>query len=265
MHPLKSGPRWFRLVCFSWLVMAGMCLCMPAAVAESTLFVFAQPRAQESAEASIVIVDGETENIPAAAAEMPLLVNEQYPLDAGYIPDDLVLMAEYCDDSIVKIKGSEIQGQRGAVDALMTMLRDAVAGGVKNWQVSSGYRSVQYQQEMWDNRVYRYRKEDGMSGSQARAAAGRFMATPGASEHHTGLAFDITVPGQDSFVSTKQCKWLQEHCWEYGFIVRYTADKQSITGINAEPWHIRYVGLPHSLLMQASGECLEEYLEMTGE
>lgn len=253
------------MVCFAWLVLAVVCLCTQTAAAEGTLFVFSKPQAQETDEASIAIIDGEPEPASTAAAEMPMLVNEQYTLEAGYAPDDLVLMNEYCDEGIVKIKGSEIQGQRVAVDALKAMLRDAVADGVGNWQVSSGYRSIQYQQEMWDNRVYRYRKEDGMSGSQARAAAGRYMAIPGASEHHTGLAFDITVPGEDSFVSTRQCKWLHEHCWEYGFIIRYTAEKQPITGINAEPWHIRYVGLPHSLIMQETGECLEEYVGLAGE
>ncbi len=54
--------------------------------------------------------------------------------------------------------------------------------------------------------------------------------------------------------------WLTEHCWEYGFIVRYTEDKEEITGIIDEPWHFRYVGTEVSLDMKDSGLCLEEYL-----
>lgn len=247
---------------------------LPAA-AEETYF-FVQDDAETLAEASpggdawdgdVVFTDGTPSPDAAPAATLPpeedalpLLVNGNYPVKESYKPDDLVLMNDYCDADIVRIKGAEIEGSRVAVDALMAMLGAAIEDGIADWQISSGYRSVAYQQEMWDDRVYRYRKEDGMTGSQARAAAGRYMARPGASEHHTGLAFDVTVPGEVSFAATDQCAWLHEHCWEYGFIIRFYEEKQPITGIHEEPWHIRYVGLPHSKLMQASGECLEEYL-----
>lgn len=87
------------------------------------------------------------------------------------------------------------------------------------------------------------------------------MAEPGCSEHQLGLAIDINVPGASSFAGTKQCKWLHEHCWEFGFIVRYTADKKEITGFEAEAWHIRYVGTEHALRIRELGMCLEEYLE----
>ena len=83
----------------------------------------------------------------------------------------------------------------------------------------------------------------------------------GCSEHHTGLAFDMTVPGTSAFVGTKQCTWLHANCWDYGFIIRYTDDKQDITGFMGEEWHIRYVGKEHSLNMKDSGLCLEEYLQ----
>lgn len=195
------------------------------------------------------------------AAELPMLVNADNLVPDGYAPDDLIMMAEYCNKAVVRIKGSQIEGTRVAVDALLVMLNAAIEEGVGNWQVNSGYRSVAYQQQMWDNKVYSYRKE-GMTGTQARSATARYMAKPGASEHHTGLAFDMSVPGEDSFSSTKQYRWLAENCWDYGFIIRYTAEKKSITGINAEPWHIRYVGLPHSQIMRDTGQCLEEYLDM---
>lgn len=91
-------------------------------------------------------------------------------------------------------------------------------------------------------------------------AARKLVAAPGCSEHHTGLAFDITVPGT-SFGGTKQAKWLEEHCWEWGFILRYPADKTAITGITNEPWHFRYVGTDAAMEMRETGECLEEYVE----
>lgn len=201
-----------------------------------------------------------TETLPEddiTQVEMPILVNEAFPLPEGYKTENLVRMRDYCDSSVVYIKGSEIDGEKVAVDALMTMLRAAIAEGVSNWQISAGYRSIAYQQKVWDNKVYEYRQE-GLSASKARQATAKVVAKPGCSEHHTGLAFDVTVPGE-SFPTTKQSKWLGENCYKYGFIIRYPEDKTSITGILREPWHIRYVGQPHAQIMHDNNWCLEEY------
>ena len=92
---------------------------------------------------------------------------------------------------------------------------------------------------------------------------GAAVARPGESEHETGLAFDIIDAGNADlwgFEGTPQEKWLKEHCWDYGFIVRYPPDKAELTGIASEPWHFRYVGLPHSQTIHEQGLCLEEYL-----
>ncbi len=193
---------------------------------------------------------------------LPLLVNSDNHLPDSYRTHELVLMRTYCDKSIVTIKGSEIEGERAAVDALMAMLRAAHQDGLTVWQVSAGYRSVSYQQQLFDNQVYAY-KQDGLTTSQARAKTRQTIADPGASEHHTGLAFDITVPGEQ-FSNTRQSQWLAQHCWEYGFIIRYPLDKVSITGISYEPWHIRYVGVEHALRMRDENLCLEEYIEKYG-
>lgn len=200
--------------------------------------------------------------------EIPGIMANGYPIlvnGDNYIPDNyqtlyLVNLKNYCDSSLVNIKGSDIQGEKYAVDALQTMLRAAKADGMTGWQVNAGYRSVQYQQELFDNRVYAYRQE-GMTGSQARAKVRQTVADPGASEHHTGLAFDVAITGEAAFAATKQSVWLAQHCWEYGFILRYPIDKTDITGISYEPWHIRYVGTAHSLIMRDENLCLEEYIE----
>ena len=68
------------------------------------------------------------------------------------------------------------------------------------------------------------------------------------------------MPGE-YFADTAQYLWLNAHCWDYGFIMRYTDDKQDITGITGEEWHVRYVGVEHSQKMQELGYCLEEYVE----
>ncbi len=190
----------------------------------------------------------------------PILVN-----DDNYIPDSyqticLVNMKDYCDSSVVTVKGSETLGEKAAVDALMVMLRAAQAEGLNKWQVNAGYRSIEYQQKLFNDRVYAYRQE-GYSGQQARAKVRQTVADPGSSEHHTGLAFDVAVTGASSFAATKQSVWLAQHCWEYGFILRYPADKTKITKISYEPWHVRYVGTAHSLIMRDENLCLEEYIE----
>ena len=71
----------------------------------------------------------------------------------------------------------------------------------------------------------------------------------------------MAVSGEASFGATKHSIWVREHCWEYGFILRYPADKTAITRISHEPWHIRYVGTAHSLIMRDENLCLEEYID----
>ena len=199
--------------------------------------------------------------IPGLTANgFPILVNDDHHIPDDYQFAHLINLKDYCSSSLVTIKGSEIIGEKYAVDALLVMLQAARSEGYKGWQVNAGYRSIKYQQELFDNRVYAYRQE-GMTGTQARAKVRQTVADPGASEHHTGLAFDVAITGEPSFGATKQAVWLAQHCWEYGFIIRYPADKTAITGISYEPWHIRYVGTEHSLIMRDENLCLEEYIE----
>lgn len=193
---------------------------------------------------------------------VPMLVNAEHPVADDFVPADLVRLRDYCDPKVVYIKGSEIEANRTAADALLVMLRAAIAQGLSDWQISAGYRSVGYQKQLMDNKIYEYRQQ-GLSGERARAAAARYVATPGASEHHTGLAFDITVP-DESFPTTKQSAWLAEHSWEYGFILRYPEEKEAVTGIAYEAWHYRYVGQPHATIMHENGWCLEEYIDSLG-
>lgn len=230
-----------------------------AFITEGATFTDSVPQTGFSAQGAGNIAVATPEPVQDA---VPLLVNAANPLPDGYVPDDLVMMRDYCDESILYVKGSEIEGCRVAVDALMEMISAARAEGLTNWQVSAGYRSIAYQQKVMNNRIYEYRQQ-GLSGTEAQKAAQRYVAMPGCSEHHTGLAFDITVIGK-SFSGTQQCQWLQEHCWEYGFILRYTEEKEKITGIAAEAWHFRYVGQPHAQIMKENNWCLEEYIQTLG-
>ena len=199
--------------------------------------------------------------VPGLTADgFPILVNDDHHIPEDYQTVCLINLRDYCDSSIVKIKGSDIEAEKMAVDALMTLICAARADGHTGWQVNAGYRSIAYQKELFDSRVYAYRQE-GLTGQQARAKVRQTVADPGTSEHHTGLAFDVAITGEPSFGATKQAVWLREHCWEYGFILRYPADKTHITKISHEPWHIRYVGTEHSFTMRDENLCLEEYID----
>ncbi|GHU65265.1 hypothetical protein FACS1894184_00720 [Clostridia bacterium] len=221
---------------------------------------FTQPEAYTTISDELYLDDTGRAGQPGDPMAIPLLVNAVNRLASDWKADDLVYLHEYCPSDVVRIKGRDIQGAQTAVDALLEMFRDAVAQGQSNWQVSAGYRSYNYQQSLFNERVTEYMTKNGMSRENATSATRQYVAAPGASEHHTGLAFDITIPGW-TFEATEQCAWLAKHCAEYGFIVRYTKDKVGITGIEAEPWHIRYVGREHAQAMTERGMCLEEYVE----
>lgn len=214
-----------------------------------------------SNDAHPIVVTPTPETIQVMAGSLPLLVNKEKPVNSDFIPADLVNMSTYCDASLVKIKYDGTQGVREAVDALITMLQAAKNDGITNWQVSAAYRSYQDQVDIMEQNVKSYMNSNGLSRKQAESAAKLTVAEPGTSEHHTGLAFDMTVPGTSTFKGTKQQKWLHENCWDYGFIIRYTDEKQDITGFLGEEWHIRYVGTEHSKIMQEKDWCLEEYLQ----
>ena len=197
-------------------------------------------------------------------ASLPLLVNREHPVASDYKPADLVLLRNVLPTKLVYVKGSEIEGDRTAVAALRTMLEAAQADGVGDWQVSAGYRSLKYQQSLFDKQVNAYIAE-GKSKQNAISATKLTVAEPGASEHHTGLAFDMTV-ADTIFKGTKQQLWLEKNCWDYGFVIRYQEDKEKITGFIAECWHIRYVGAQASAVMRDRNLCLEEYVAlMTGQ
>lgn len=97
-----------------------------------------------------------------------------------------------------------------------------------------------------------------MDSSEAEAVAANSIARPGSSEHSTGLAIDFNGVSEE-FDTTPEYRWLMKHAADYGFILRYAEEKESITGIRFEPWHFRYVGSEHAREINRLGLCLEEY------
>lgn len=125
--------------------------------------------------------------------------------------------------------------------------------------VREGYRTAEYQQETFDEKVQAYMNE-GYSRERAERTAKEWVAMPGTSEHQIGIAVDINA---DKTKSTNEevYTWLAENAHNYGFILRYPQGKTDITGASYEPWHFRYVGIEHAQIIYEEHICLEEYLE----
>lgn len=146
--------------------------------------------------------------------------------------------------------------------ALQSMMDDCRAAGLSP-VICSGYRTWEAQESLYQNEV-NAQLARGLSWNEAAAEAGKAVAVPGTSEHQLGLAVDIVdVSNQvldESQEDTPVQRWLMEHCWEYGFILRYPSDRSEVTGIIYEPWHYRYVGEEAAAEIHALDICLEEYL-----
>lgn len=136
--------------------------------------------------------------------------------------------------------------------AAFNEMQAAAAKDGLSLNICSGFRSYTLQQTLYNNYVQR----DG------KAAADRYSARPGHSEHQTGLAFDINK-ASSSFTNTPEAKWVAANCWKYGFILRYPEGKEDITGYMYESWHVRYLGKELAKSVYDSGLTLEEYLGIT--
>ena len=146
----------------------------------------------------------------------------------------------------------------------LDMIADCKAAGLDP-AVCSSYRTQEYQETLYQNRIDRYKKA-GYSKEAATELAGHSVAVPGTSEHQLGLALDI-VDNENWRLDESQAemptqKWLMENSWRYGWILRYPSEKSEITGIIYEPWHYRYVGKTVAKEIYDLGVCLEEYLQM---
>ena len=168
-------------------------------------------------------------------------------------------LPEDCAPDLVELDGIKMDV---VTDRAYRKMRDAAKqDGISLW-VSSGYRSVKRQEQLFKQEIKAYEKTAG-TRKEAEAFAEKSVARPGYSEHNTGLAIDLNGV-LDSFDGTDAFRWLDAHAQEYGFILRYPKDKQEITKIKYEPWHYRYVGTEHARAMKQQNLCLEEYLASSG-
>ncbi len=122
---------------------------------------------------------------------------------------------------------------------------------ISNILIYGAYRSTDFQQQLYD--------EDLMATGEEESTR---VAKAGFSEHESGLAFDLTTYPDYDYQGEGEYAWFTENCYKYGLIVRYAEDKEQITKIQSEPWHFRYVGIPHAYYMTKNNLCLEEYIDM---
>ena len=202
------------------------------------------------------------------------LVNRDHLLESTYVPADLAKVTVKCTSS------SRIELREEAAEALQKMFDDAALvteytyqaqdsdGSWKEKQFSgsnglrlilkSGYRSYGTQKTTYQNYLARNNGvDDGIS------------SPPGASEHQSGYACDVLSVDynannqymNDSFYQTPEAQWMAENCYSYGFILRYPKDKEDITKVPYEPWHLRYVGREIAGYIKVSGLSLEEFTQ----
>lgn len=181
-----------------------------------------------------------------------LLVNKEHKLPEDY------------EVNLVTLEDGVNRAAREAYEPLCDMLRAGRKEGLV-FEICSAYRSVKRQQELFDEDMDALMRA-GYSYSRAYEEVSKETMPPGYSEHSTGLAFDIVAydyqmldEGQEA---TEENQWLQEHCAEYGFILRYPKDKEEVTQISYESWHFRYVGVEVATYIMENQLTLEEYLEL---
>ena len=166
------------------------------------------------------------------------------------------------DYTMERVKLDKFFVAQECYEPLLQMLADCRAQGY-NPQICSAYRTQADQEWLFDNKVKRVMKE-GYEEEEAKVIAATEVAFPGTSEHQLGLAVDIVDKDHPLLDETQADRptqiWLMEHCWEYGFILRYPVGSTEQTGIIYEPWHYRYVGKEIALELKELGITLEEYL-----
>lgn len=201
--------------------------------------------------------------------QFSLLVNKSHPLPADYVPDELVKpdipFAKVDSDTAYSVRCKEDSDlnttaipekflmSKTASAYLELLFERGRASDIHLYGVS-GYRSYTRQKEIYEESVR----------TRGTAHAAQYIAPPGASEHQSGLAMDISVPAlnfqlEESFDMTKEGKWLKQFAPLYGFIIRYPKGVSHITGYAYEPWHIRFVTKPLAIYLSKTHLTLEEY------
>jgi len=172
-----------------------------------------------------------------------LLVNSKYPVHPDSIKSDVINVST--QNELARDFGvidNDIYLSEEIANKFSEMITAAEKEGVRNFSITSGYRDFEKQNKLYQE----------MGSAYALPA--------GYSEHNLGLSLDVGSTHK-KMAEAAEGKWIEKNAWKYGFILRYPKDKTDVTGIQFEPWHIRYVGFPHSAVMKEKNFALEEYLD----
>lgn len=173
-----------------------------------------------------------------------VLVNSKHAIQPEGVRSDIVYVAGEAELSQgYGLMDQKLMLSREVAERFQRMVEAAGAEDVRYFLMSSGYRDFEKQDEL-----YRQKGSD-------------YALPAGYSEHNLGLSLDVGS-SLAAMSEAPEGAWLEKNAWKYGFILRYPKDKVNVTGIQYEPWHFRYVGMPHSAVMAKNGMVLEEYLEM---
>ena len=171
-----------------------------------------------------------------------ILLNKYNLVSKSYKPKNLVQVStEYAKENILLTEETKNQ---------FILMAEAAKKENLTLYAVSGYRDYNYQKNLYD-KYYSIDKEK----------ANEYSSKPGHSEHHTGLAIDISnkTTSYEEFDKTEEFKWMQENAHKYGFILRYPKDKTNETLYQYEPWHYRYVGIKISTYIKKHNISFEEY------
>ncbi len=171
------------------------------------------------------------------------MVNKEHPVHQKSIKSDVINLFTHKElTKGYEILDNKIKLSEEIAETFSEMIADAEKDGVWHFLINSGFRDLDEQSRLYEE-----------MGSNYALPAGH-------SEHNLGLSLDVGST-QMKMDKAPEGKWIEKNAWEYGFILRYPSNKTDVTGIQYEPWHIRYVGLPHSAIMQEMNLALEEYLD----
>ena len=171
-----------------------------------------------------------------------ILLNKYNLVSKSYKPKNLVQVStEYAKENILLTEEANNQ---------FILMAEAAKKENLTLYAISGYRDYTYQENLYNN----YYSIDGNKANE-------YSSKPGHSEHHTGLAIDISnkTTSYEEFDKTEEFKWMQENAHKYGFILRYPEDKTNETLYQYEPWHYRYVGIKISTYIKKHNISFEEY------
>lgn len=253
-YPLMVATTFFIYIFLFAFMMIFAAQAGPGIVARETeveaLPVLAQPKADEN----FATVKIENEKVNTGPL---ILVNGTHECKINGI-NLISLLQQY--NQTYKVADYEVEVNSAILENINNMFGDFYKiKGENDIMVSNGYRSSELQQLL-------YNEEVETIGEQAAPGTTDLVAKPGYSEHQTGYALDLSMLDSEGiiteFTGEGEYSWIHENCAKYGFVFRYKAEKNRMTGYGEETWHFRYIGTPHAEYITQNGLCLEEYIDL---